>query len=81
MKLAILIAPLLLVACGSRDSEAVSAEKQYQLVADSGTAADKCAAAGRVADAWLKQENREKYDLWRSRRTADCTEAQLQASH
>jgi hypothetical protein len=52
---------VLLTACG----KGPAAEKRYQMVADGGTAAERCVEAGKVAEAYLSDRNADAYDYWR----------------
>jgi uncharacterized lipoprotein YmbA len=73
MRRCFLVAVLLLAACGSPDAEALSAENQYEIIEQAnGSDTEKCVAAGRVADAWLKRENKDEYERWKLTRDVYC---------
>lgn len=67
----------MLAGCNSAAREAEAAERQYQMVVsgDAGDWDQRCAAAKRVADAWLRAEDRQKWDLASSQAALDCNHA------
>ena len=74
MKWTILASPVLLLlsACGQSPGEA--AEKEFEVVEknSSSTNGDLCQAARKVADAYLAEQNQEKYDWWKLRAGLKC---------
>lgn len=63
-----------LLVLASCSSEAESLERQYEMVSGR---QDKCRVAAETRDAFLREENREKYRKWRSQATWDCYSAQF----
>lgn len=68
------IALLALAGCSN---PAEDAEDQYNIVAASGPSDQKCEAAKRVRDAWLREKNQHLYATWQLRARIDCTSAQM----
>ncbi len=54
---------------------ATNAEKEYEMVSKRGSQDEICAAATKVADAWLSEQNTKKYDYWVMTRDIDCLSA------
>lgn len=54
---------LLLTGC---DREAETAEQEFDLVSSSklSSQGEKCIAARKAADAWLKRQNKDRYEFW-----------------
>ena len=71
-----LLLTLALAGCDSAQSDAKAAERRYQLVEGSGgSLEERCVAARNVADAWLKAEDPQKYELADIRANLDCNRA------
>jgi len=68
--LAMILVPL--AAC----SKGPAAEKRYEVVAHGGTEAEKCAEAGKVADAYLSDGDEVAYRRWRLEKTVACLAAE-----
>lgn len=69
----ILIGALGVAGC---ESAAKRAEEQYEIVKKNEVGdRDKCAAAGRVKAAWLKERNNAKYQEWQTIEYVDCSKA------
>lgn len=68
----------LLVACSSTTSEAEQAEKEYNMIKASGASSDElCQARRKVADAWLKTLDKDKYQMAKLEADLDCNQAAL----
>ena len=67
-------AVLTLMGCSSAGSDA---EKQYQIVSAAGDSQETCAAAERVASAYLKDQNEPKYREWKKTAEGYCAMARL----
>ncbi len=74
MKWTIVASPLLfsLSACGQSPGEA--AEKEFEVVEknSASTNGDLCRAARKVADAYLTEQDQEKYDWWKLQAGLNC---------
>jgi hypothetical protein len=66
----------LLAACMGQ-SEAEKAVREYDIVAKQGTNAEKCAAAGKAAEAWLGEQNEAQYQQWKRTRDIYCLAAEF----
>lgn len=70
MKKAILAVAIALAAC---QSEGEAAEERYRIVSENyGSAADRCAAAQEVAQAYLRDEDAEEYTKWNLAADSEC---------
>jgi hypothetical protein len=65
-------AALALAGCCTPTTEAEQAEREFNLVVRYGTAEDKCVAAKKVEDAWLKRTEAVKYRFWAASRRVYC---------
>lgn len=61
-------------------NERARAEQRYRSVAGSGTAAEKCTAAGRVRAAHLEAADSDGYKRWTMQERQDCLHAELDAA-
>lgn len=79
MRLICLLAATLSVSTScSRETDAAKAERAYQIVkSNSANAEEICAAARRVAQAWLDEGDAQKYRDAALRRDLDCNQALL----
>jgi len=68
-----------LAALASCASQAESEAKQYAIVARSGSAVELCTHAGLVAQAYLAEQNEERYRHWKQQEAADCAPSRLQS--
>lgn len=75
----VLISILLVVAgCSSANSEAEQAQKEYNLLKASGATSDElCQAHQKVAQAWLKALDKDKYQFAKVEADLDCNQAAL----
>lgn len=73
MRWAVLAVALLAVGC----SKGREAEKRYNIVAKTGTAQEKCAAAQNTADAYLADKNESEYQRWTAQKAGDCASSAL----
>lgn len=72
-RLALMACLITLAGC---ENAAQKAEREYDLVAkESYQPADKCAAARKAKDAWLKEGDQERYRFWSLIEYADCLPA------
>lgn len=65
-------------ACFENDPGA-RAERQYRMVAENGTAAERCEAALHVKAVYLEAENENKYDRWLVESNLVCFEAKYRS--
>jgi hypothetical protein len=71
---------ILLAACTGPASDAKAAERQYEMIKrNGGSKQEICEASRRVADAWLKAENENKYKFASITRDLDCNAALLES--
>jgi outer membrane biogenesis lipoprotein LolB len=71
------VAAILLAGCGQSAGE--KAEAEYRIARESGVTSDQaCEFETRIRDAYLSDENREKYDRWRIAAATSCNEAALE---
>jgi len=74
MKKLIFIAAIALAGCGQSAGE--KAEAEYRIARESGVdGVQACEFESRIRDAYLRDENKEKYQLWRAAAYATCTRA------
>ncbi|GAA4827480.1 hypothetical protein GCM10023232_27240 [Sphingosinicella ginsenosidimutans] len=71
MRLAILMAGLILAGCGSQ----ANLERQFDIAMNTGTYSDVCTAAGRVADEALQSGDQSTFERWRLTRDIYCSSA------
>jgi len=72
----VIVTAALLASCGEGAGQA--AERQYEMVKRAGASnAELCDAARKVEQAWLSEENEEKYRDWSIRRGMDCNAAEI----
>ena len=62
------------MALSACSSEAERAERQYGIMRDTGSASERCDASRKVAQAWLREEDKKKYLKWRRTSEIDCLE-------
>jgi len=69
------IAAATLAGCSSAASKA---EADYEFLSkNGGTDQEKCAAAGRAAQAWMEAHDAQKYEWWTSMRNIICQKVEL----
>lgn len=65
------------VALASCSSPATQAEKAYNTAHSKGSAADRCAAARQVAEAYQQAHDENKYQTWRGTASEECRMARM----
>jgi hypothetical protein len=77
----VLLGSLGVAGCNRTTRDAEAAEKEYAIVDESGGSPDeRCAAARKVAAAWLKAQDRAKWQLSDVRAELDCNRAAMARS-
>lgn len=76
MRWVLVAVALALAGCSSAGQKA---EREYEIVAKSGTDQQRCTAARKVADAYLAEEKTEAYNQWNVTANIYCQSAQLRA--
>lgn len=76
MRKAIIIAALALAGC---QSEGEKLESEYRLARESGVTSEQaCEFESRIRDAYLRDENKDKYQRWRVAAGATCNRADIE---
>lgn len=70
-------ASLLALACLSCSSAGDDAAKEYDIVAKNGDSGDQCRAATKAADAYLAEQNVERYQHWKLIADSNCLHARV----
>lgn len=69
---------LTMTACGKSEAEVLS-DHYRKFVEPTGSSAQQCAEGNKVADAWAREGNSEKYRQWKLRTDLDCIHARALA--